>query len=59
MDIIKDSCKIILNAYYVYCIFGEEYFYNSQKLIQLFASKNISATVQAKNGAVYLVEIRG
>ena len=59
MDIIKNSCKIILNSYYVYSIFGEEYFYNSQKLIQLFASKNIPATVQAKDGMTYLVEIRG
>lgn len=55
----KDSCKIVLNSYYVYCIFGEEMFRNPSKLIQLFASLNISATVQEKNGVVYLVEIRG
>ena len=58
MDIIKDNCKIILNAYYVYSIFGEELFYNPQKLIQLFDSFNIPATVQDKNGVVYLVEVR-
>lgn len=55
----KDGCKIILNAYYVYSIFGEEMFYNPYKLIRLFNSLNIQATVQDKNGVVYLVEIRG
>ena len=55
----KDGCKIILNSYYVCCIFGKEMFRNPSKLIQLFASLNISATVQEKNGVVYLVEIRG
>ena len=55
----KDNCKIVLNSYYVYCIFGEEMFYNPSKLIQLFASLNISATVQAKDDVVYSVEIRG
>ena len=55
----KDGCKIILNSYYVYSIFGEEMFRNPSKLIQLFASLNISATVQSRDGVVYLVEIRG
>ena len=59
MNIIKNSCRIVLNSYYVYCIFGEEMFRNPSKLIQLFASLNISATVQAKDGVVYSVEIRG
>ena len=59
MNIIKNSCRIVLNSYYVYCIFGEEMFYNPSKLIQLFASLNISATVQAKDDVVYSVEIRG
>lgn len=54
-----DSCRIVLNSYYVYCIFGEEMFYNPSKLIQLFASLNISATVQSRDGVVYSVEIRG
>lgn len=54
-----DSCRIVLNSYYVYCIFGEEMFYNPYRLIQLFNSSNIQATVQDKNGVVYLVEIRG
>ena len=53
------SCRIVLNSYYVYCIFGEEMFRNPSKLIQLFASLNISATVQAKDDVVYSVEIRG
>lgn len=55
----KDSCRIVLNSYYVCCIFGEEMFRNPSKLIQLFASLNISATVQAKDDVVYLIEIRG
>lgn len=55
----KDNCKIVLNSYYVYCVFGEEMFRNPSKLIQLFASLNISATVQAKDDVVYSVEIRG
>ena len=55
----KDSCTILLNSYYVYYIFGEEMFRNPSKLIQLFASLNISATVQAKDDVVYSVEIRG
>lgn len=55
----KDGCRIVLNAYYVFCIFGEEYFYDSQKLVQLFAGRNISASVCARDGAVYQVEIRG
>ena len=59
MGKMKDNCKIVLNSYYVYCIFGEEMFRNPSKLIQLFASLNISATVQAKDDVVYLVEIRG
>ena len=59
MNIIKNSCRIVLNSYYVYCIFGEEMFRNPSKLIQLFASLNISATVQAKDDVVYSVEIRG
>lgn len=54
----KDGCKIVLNSYYVYSIFGEEMFYNPYKLIQLFNSLNIQAMVQDKNGVVYLVEIR-
>ena len=58
MGKMKDNCKIVLNSYYVRCIFGEEMFRNPSKLIQLFASLNISATVQAENGVVYLVEIR-
>ena len=59
MNIIKNSCRIVLNSYYVYSIFGEEMFYNPYKLIQLFNSLNIQAMVQDKNGVVYLVEIRG
>ena len=59
MGKMKDNCKIVLNSYYVYCIFGEEMFYTPSKLIQLFASLNISATVQAKDDVVYSVEIRG
>ena len=59
MGKMKDDCKIVLNSYYVYCIFGEERFRNPSKLIQLFASLNISATVQAKDDVVYSVEIRG
>ena len=59
MNIIKNSCRIVLNSYYVYCIFGEEMFRNPSKLIQLFASLNISATVQVKDDVVYSVEIRG
>ena len=59
MNIIKNSCRIVLNSYYVYCIFGEEMFRNPSKLIQLFASLNISVTVQAKDDVVYSVEIRG
>ena len=59
MGKMKDNCKIVLNSYYVYCIFGEEMFYNPSKLIQLFASLNIAATVQAKGDVVYSVEIRG
>lgn len=59
MGKMKDNCKIVLNSYYVYCIFGEEMFRNPSKLIQLFASLNISATVQAKDDIVYSVEIRG
>ena len=55
----NDNCKIVLNSYYVYCIFGEEMFRNPSKLIQLFASLNISATVQVKDDVVYSVEIRG
>ena len=58
MGKMKDNCKIVLNSYYVYCIFGEEMFYNPYRLIQLFNSSNIQATVQDKNGVVYLVEIR-
>ena len=54
-----DSCRIVLNSYYVCCIFGKEMFRNPSKLIQLFASLNISATVQSRDGVVYLVEIRG
>ena len=54
-----DSCRIFLNSYYVCCMFGEEMFHNPSKLIQLFASLNISATVQAKDDVVYSVEIRG
>ena len=59
MEKMKDNCKIVLNSYCVYCIFGEEMFRNPSKLIQLFASLNISATVQAKDDVVYSVEIRG
>ena len=59
MGKMKDNCKIVLNSYYVYCIFGEEMFRNPSRLIQLFASLNISATVQAKDDVVYSVEIRG
>ena len=59
MGKMKDSCKIVLNSYYFYCVFGEEMFRNPSKLIQLFASLNISATVQAKDDVVYSVEIRG
>ena len=59
MGKMKENCKIVLNSYYVYCIFGEEMFRNPSKLIQLFASLNISATVQAKDDVVYSVEIRG
>lgn len=55
----KDSCRIVLNSYYVRYVFGEEMFRNPSKLIQLFANLNISATVQAKDGVVYSVEIRG
>lgn len=54
-----DGCRIVLNSYYVCCIFGEEMFCNPSRLIKLFANLNISATVQAKDGVVYLVEIRG
>ena len=59
MGKMKDNCKIVLNSYYVYCIFGEEMFRNPSKLIQRFASLNISATVQVKDDVVYSVEIRG
>ena len=59
MGKMKDNCKIVLNSYYVCCIFGEEMFRNPSKLIQLFASLNISATVQSRDGVIYLVEIRG
>ena len=59
MGKMNENCKIVLNSYYVYCIFGEEMFRNPSKLIQLFASLNISATVQAKDDVVYSVEIRG
>lgn len=55
VDII--SCKIVLNAYYVFCLFGEDYFYDSQKLIHWFADRNITASVQAKDGVVYKAEI--
>ena len=55
----KDSCRIVLNSYYVCCIFGKEMFRNPSRLIQLFASLNISATVQSRDGVVYSVEIRG
>ena len=58
MGKMKDNCKIVLNSYYVYCIFGEEMFYNPYRLIQLFNSSNIQATVQAKDDVVYSVEIR-
>ena len=59
MGKMKDSCRIVLNSYYVCCVFGEEMFRNPSRLIQLFASLNISATVQSRDGVVYLVEIRG
>ena len=59
MGKMKDGCRIVLNSYYVCCVFGEEMFRNPSRLIQLFASLNISATVQSRDGVVYLVEIRG
>ena len=59
MGKMKDGCRIVLNSYYVCCVFGEEMFRNPSKLIQLFASLNISATVQVKDDVVYSVEIRG
>ena len=59
MGKMNDNCKIVSNSYYLYSILGAHMFYNPSKLIQLFASLNISATVQAKDDVVYSVEIRG
>ena len=53
-----DGCKIVLNSYYSYCIFGEDMFLNPKRLIQYFIDNNIQAAVQSKEGIVYMVEIR-
>ena len=54
-----DNCRIILNSYYCYYIFGEDMFFNSDRLIQYLVDNNIRAAVQSKNGVVDNVEIMG